>query len=108
GIRFPRSVLSPPLPPWPVLFPNLELNRGSPPMKRSLIAIALAASLPFAANAAEGVTYNYVEGGYKASNGDIDADGYAANASFSFHPNFHVFGGLGSQEIDHTNRDVDQ
>lgn len=77
-------------------------------MKRTVIAIALAASLPFAANAAEGISYNYLEAGYKASNGDLDADGHAANGSFSFHPNFHVFGGLGSQEIDNTRRDIDQ
>ena len=77
-------------------------------MKRSLIAIALAASLPFAANAAEGISYNYLEAGYLASNGDVDADGYAANGSFAFHDNFHVFGGLSSQEIDHTSIDIDQ
>ena len=77
-------------------------------MKRSLIAIALAASLPFAATAAEGISYNYLEAGYKASNGDVDADGYALNGSFAFHDNFHVFGGFDRQEIDHTDRDVDQ
>ena len=77
-------------------------------MKRSLIAIALAASLPFAAGAAEGISYNYLEAGYLSSNGDIDADGYAANGSFAFHDNFHVFGGFSSQEIDHTSIDADQ
>lgn len=77
-------------------------------MKHSLIAIALAASLPLAANAAEGVSYNYLEAGYKATNGDVDADGYAANGSFSFHDNFHVFGGFSKQDIDHSPLDVDQ
>ncbi|MBB1473165.1 MULTISPECIES: diffusible signal factor-reguated Ax21 faimly protein [unclassified Luteimonas] len=77
-------------------------------MKRSLIALTLAAALPFAASAAEGVTYNYVEAGYQATNGDIDADGVGVNGSFSFHPNFHVFGGYSSQEIDDTSLDVDQ
>ncbi|MGY0613006.1 MULTISPECIES: Ax21 family protein [unclassified Luteimonas] len=77
-------------------------------MKRTLIAIALAATAPFAANAAEGVSYNYLEAGYAASNGDLDADGYAARGSFAFHDNFHVFGGFGSQEIDNTRFDVDQ
>lgn len=77
-------------------------------MKRSLIAIALAASMPLAANAAEGVTYNYLQAGYAASNGDVDADGYDVNGSAAFHPNFHVFGGFGSQEIDNTNLDIDQ
>lgn len=77
-------------------------------MKHSLIAIALAASLPFAANAAEGVSYNHVEAGYQASNGDIDADGFAIKGSAAFHENFHVFGGYSSQEIDNTSFDVDQ
>ena len=37
-------------------------------MKKSLLALTLLAALPFAASAAEGVSYNYVEGGYVASN----------------------------------------
>ncbi|MDH5823313.1 Ax21 family protein [Luteimonas sp. RD2P54] len=80
-------------------------------MKRSLLALTLAAALPFAAaHAAEGISYNYVEGGYSATNGDgdADADGFGANASFAFHPNFHVFGGYLNQEIDDTDRDFDQ
>ncbi|MEZ0471782.1 diffusible signal factor-reguated Ax21 faimly protein [Luteimonas salinilitoris] len=70
-------------------------------MKRSLLALTLAAALPFAAaHAAEGVSYNYVEGGYSATNSDADADGFGANASFAFHPNFHAFGGYSAQEFD--------
>ena len=80
-------------------------------MKRSLLALTLAAALPFAASAAEGVSYNYVEGGYAATNlsdGLPDADGFGARASVAFHPNFHVFGDYSSQEFDNTNVDVDQ
>ena len=43
-------------------------------MKRSLLALSLLAALPFAATAAEGVSYNYVQGGYVATNGDGNAD----------------------------------
>lgn len=82
-------------------------------MKRTPIALSaalLAAALPFAASAAEGVSYNYVEAGYTAINADgaPDADGYAANASFAVHPNFHIFGGYANREFDNTNFDFDQ
>lgn len=74
-------------------------------MKRSLIALALAATLPFAASAANGLNYNYIEGGYVATNldsndGDIDADGVGVNASIALSPNFHVFGSFNTQESD--------
>ena len=40
-------------------------------MKRSLLGLALAVALPFAAaNAAEGISWNYVEGGYAATSSD--------------------------------------
>jgi Ax21 family sulfation-dependent quorum factor len=73
-------------------------------MKRSPIAagltFALIAALPLAANA-QALSYNYVEGGYVATNTDGgDADGFGGNASFAIHPNFHVFGGYANQEID--------
>lgn len=79
-------------------------------MKRSLIALSLLAALPFAASAAEGVSYNYVEGGYVASNldGVPDADGFGVRGSVAFHPNFHVFGDYSNQELDDSNIDVDQ
>ncbi len=74
-------------------------------MKKSLLALSLLAALPFAASAAEGISYNFVEGGYVATNldndnGDIDADGWGVNASVALHPNFHVFGGLNGQQTD--------
>lgn len=74
-------------------------------MRVSLLALALAATAPYAASAAEGLNYNYIEGGYVATNldnndGDIDADGVGANASIALSPNWHVFGGLTVQESD--------
>ena len=42
-------------------------------MKRSLLALPLLAALSFGATAAEGVSWNYVEGGYAAT--DTDAPG---------------------------------
>ncbi|MDH5834994.1 diffusible signal factor-reguated Ax21 faimly protein [Luteimonas kalidii] len=81
-------------------------------MKRvSLLGLAVAAALPFAASAADGVSYNYVEAGYAATNlsdGLPDADGFGARASIAFHPNFHVFGDYANQEFDNTGFDADQ
>jgi len=79
-------------------------------MKRSLLALTLAAALPFAASAADGVSYNYVEAGYAMT--DLknlpDADGFAVKGSVAFHPNFHVFGEYSNQEFDNSNVDFDQ
>lgn len=78
-------------------------------MKRSLIAIGLAAALPFAAaNAAEGISYNFVEAGYAATDIDLDADGFGINGSVAIHPNFHLFGAYSNQDIDHSSADFDQ
>ena len=79
--------------------------------KTALLAFALAAALPFAAQAAEGVSYTYVEGGYSATEIDdsnIDADGWAIGGSAAIAPNFHLFGSFAKQEIDDTNIDFDQ
>jgi Ax21 family sulfation-dependent quorum factor len=81
------------------------------PMKRSLLALTLLAALPFAASAAEGVSYSYVQGGYAATNnndGVPDADGFGIEGSVAVHPNFHLFGAYGNQEIDDTDLDFDQ
>ncbi|WP_133501653.1 Ax21 family protein [Cognatilysobacter terrigena] len=82
-------------------------------MKRTLLALTLLAALPFAASAAEGVSYNYVEGGYTrvdASNtgSNNDADGWALNGSGAINPNFHVFGGYSKVNISDTDIDLDQ
>ncbi|MBU8977231.1 MULTISPECIES: diffusible signal factor-reguated Ax21 faimly protein [unclassified Lysobacter] len=79
-------------------------------MKRSLLALTLLAALPFAASAAEGVSYNYIEGGYIANNGDNrpDADGWSVGGAGAIAPNFHVFGNYSSQEFDHNFGDLDR
>lgn len=70
-------------------------------MKKSLIALSLLAALPFAASAADGISYNYVEGGYAATNSDYsDADGFAIRGSGAIAPNFHVFGDYSKQKTD--------
>lgn len=77
-------------------------------MKRLLLALPLLAALPFAASASDGLSYNYVEGGYVQTNADGgDADGFGGQASFAIHPNFHLFGGYSNQEIEDTNIDID-
>ncbi len=84
-------------------------------MKRSLLALTLLAALPFAASAAEGLSYTYVEGGYIATDSDgADADGWGINGSGAIAENFHIFGGYSAQETDDepffgiANVDVDQ
>ena len=63
-------------------------------MKKSLLALTLLVAAPFAASAAEGVSYNYVQGGYAATNTDgADADGWGLDGSVAIAPNFHLFGG---------------
>lgn len=70
-------------------------------MKKSLLALSLIAALPFAASAADGISYNYVEGGYMATNADVaDADGWAIRGSGAIAPNFHVFGEFAKQTTD--------
>ena len=79
-------------------------------MKRSLLTFALLAVLPFAASAADGISYNYVEGGYAKTHTDAgSADGWGVNGSVAIHPNFSLFGSFGNQEIDDSNGvDFDQ
>ena len=77
-------------------------------MKHSLFALALIAAAPFAASAADGVSYNYVQGGYTATNGDADAKGYSIDGSVAVHPNLHIFGGYTAQNVDHSSIDVDE
>ena len=79
-------------------------------MKRSLLALTLAAALPFAASAAEGVSYNYVEGGYAATNlsdGLPDADGWSveAGARGAFTSNFEGYALAGYQDGDQVDGD---
>lgn len=69
--------------------------------KKPLLALALVAALPFAASAAEGVSYTYVEGGYVRTDTDFgDAEGFGGTGSFAIAPNFHLFGGFSGEETD--------
>jgi Ax21 family sulfation-dependent quorum factor len=78
-------------------------------MKNSLIALALAAALPFTASAAENLSYNYAEADYAKTDVEgIKADGWGVKGSYGFLPNFHAFGEYSRQEVDHTNIKVDQ
>ncbi|MFS8138054.1 MAG: diffusible signal factor-reguated Ax21 family protein [Thermomonas sp.] len=82
-------------------------------MKRSpalikLSALALACALPFAASAADGVSYNYVQGNYVYTNSSANADGWGLNGSVAVHPNVHVFASYANQKINHTSLDFDQ
>ena len=70
-------------------------------MKRHILAFALVAAMPFAASAADGIKYNYVQGGYVATNTDAgDADGWGVGGSVAVHPNVHLFGNYAKQDID--------
>ncbi|KRG71974.1 Ax21 family protein [Pseudoxanthomonas dokdonensis] len=78
-------------------------------MKKSLLALTLLAAAPFAASAADGISYNYVEGGYIATNVDgPDSDGWAIKGSAAIAPNFHLFGEYSGQDVDDFNVDFDQ
>ena len=77
--------------------------------KNSLLALGLLAALPFAASATDGLSYNYVEGGYVNTDGKGgDADGWKVKGSVAVHPNFHIFGDYSAQETDKFKNDVDQ
>ncbi|NYZ61371.1 diffusible signal factor-reguated Ax21 faimly protein [Luteimonas deserti] len=84
-------------------------------MTRVLALAVLAAGLPLGAQAADGVSYTYLEGGYSASKSDIapvnrevDSDGWSIRGSAAFHPNFHVFGDYTREGIDGSAFDRDQ
>lgn len=75
-------------------------------MKVTLITLALAATLPFAANADE-LSYNYLEAGYSPVNAAPDADGLTVNGSYAITENIHAFGGYSKFNIDRTPVDLD-
>ncbi|WP_240125489.1 diffusible signal factor-reguated Ax21 faimly protein [Thermomonas alba] len=78
-------------------------------MKLHAIALALAAALPFAASAADGITYNYVQGGYVATNTNgPDADGWGVNGSIAVSPNFHLLAEYTNQDVKHSSAGFDQ
>ncbi|MCD7099890.1 Ax21 family protein [Stenotrophomonas sp. MMGLT7] len=78
-------------------------------MKNSLLALGLLAALPFAASAADGLSYNYVEGDYvKTDANGGDADGWGLKGSYALAPNFHIFGDYNKQKTDANDVDIDQ
>ena len=83
-------------------------------MKRSsalieFSALALACALPLAASAADGISYNYVQGNYVYTNTNSgNADGWGVNGSVAVHPNVHLFASYANQTIKHTSADFDQ
>ena len=74
-------------------------------MKRSpalikLSALALACALPFAASAADGISYNHVQGSYVYTDtAGGNADGWGLDGSVAVHPNVHLFGNYANQKI---------
>ena len=75
-------------------------------MKRSLLALALVAVLPFAAQADDKLSYSYVEADYV--NLDGDADGYGLRGAFEFGDSgFYGLGGWRTAELDGTDIDLD-
>lgn len=78
-------------------------------MKTSLIALALAAALPFSASAAENLSYNYAEGNYVRSDADVGKnEGWGVKGSYGVLPNMHVFGEYSQQDLEASRNDFDQ
>ncbi len=81
-------------------------------MKKSLLALSLLSALAASAtaSAAEGLSYNYVEGGYTATNlkDAPDSDGWGLNGSVAIAPNFHVFGSYNNQDLKDIDTGYDQ
>lgn len=78
-------------------------------MKKFAIALALSAALPFAAQAAEGISYNYAQIDYLSSHNDDldDADGVGVKGSWAVLPNMHVFADYNRQQLDDSKLDND-
>ncbi len=75
-------------------------------MKRSLLALALVALVPFAAQADDKLSYTYVEADYL--NVDGDADGFGLRGSVEFGDSgMYGFGGYNKVEVDDFDIDVD-
>ncbi|MGY0505897.1 Ax21 family protein [Luteimonas sp. e5] len=74
-------------------------------MKKSLLVLALAA-VPFAASAADGISYNYAQGGYVHLNGkdDLRAKGFGLEGSIAVAPNVHLF--AGTQQLEEKDFDI--
>jgi Ax21 family sulfation-dependent quorum factor len=73
------------------------------PALAKLAALGLLSSLAVSSTAfaADGLDYNYVEGGYVSTHADgADADGWGINASAALSPNWSVFGSYSAQQTD--------
>ncbi len=71
-------------------------------MRRSTLALALLA-VSAGANAGN-FDYNYVSVGYgnmELDNVDVDGDGFGVGASFALAPNYHLFAGYDSADLDY-------
>lgn len=80
-------------------------------MKSSLIALVLAAATPFAASAADGISYSYADANYiktNDTNNGGDAEGWSVKGSQALLPNLHVFAGFNRQETDLGKVDVEK
>ncbi len=75
-------------------------------MKRTLLALALTAALPFAAQASE-LSYNYIEGGYSRVSGSPKVDGWGLKGSVALGSNFHAFGGYTQYDVSRSTIDID-
>lgn len=75
-------------------------------MKKSLLALALLATLPAVATAADGLNYNYAQGGYVHQDGKngAKADGWMLEGSLAVHPNVHLF--AGTDQLKDKNTDI--
>jgi Ax21 family sulfation-dependent quorum factor len=81
-------------------------------MKRSLFALALMALLPLSAQAADDLSYTYVELGYNWASldgTDSNPDGFSLKGSAALGSSFYAFGSYfqGSDELDDLGGDVD-
>jgi len=76
-------------------------------MKRALLGLALAALLPVSAQAADsnGISYNYVEGGYTHADwSDGNFDGFSLDGSIGFAE--HWYGSASYRKVDENDFDV--
>jgi opacity protein-like surface antigen len=75
-------------------------------MKRALLALALAAALPLSAQAADGISYSYVEANYQSSDflGE-NFDGFGIGGSFAF--NEAWYGSVSYRKVGNNDFDVD-
>ncbi len=78
-------------------------------MKKSLLALTLLAALPFAAQAADGLSYNYAQVGYtQFKSGDVKARGWSADGSIAVHPNVSIYAGTDQLNVRNSDLNADQ